>query len=72
MIAEFEAVRENLFPACHGAIEDWTVFPWHRDRTNRIQARKVQSSQAIAIDVLSKLRRPDIQGCETVRNFSTA
>lgn len=56
MMADFQAVRENLFPASHGAIEDWTGFPWHRDRTNRIQAHKVHSSQAIAIDVFGTLK----------------
>ncbi|SDA99562.1 hypothetical protein [Sinorhizobium sp. NFACC03] len=55
MMVDFQAVRENLFPASHGAIEDWTGFPWHRDRTNRIQAHKVRSSQAIAIDVFVSL-----------------
>ncbi|MBK5571368.1 hypothetical protein [Ensifer sp. SSB1] len=56
MISNFEAVRENLFPASHGAIEDWNAFPWHRDRTNRIQAHKAHSSQAIAIDVFGTLK----------------
>lgn len=56
MISDFQAVRENLYPASHGAIEDWETFPWHRDRTNRIQAYKVHSSQAIAIDVFGTLK----------------
>lgn len=56
MKADFEAVRENLYPASHGAIEDWEAFPWHRDRTNRIQAHKAHSSQAIAIDVFGTLK----------------
>lgn len=54
MISDFQAIRENLFPASHGAIEDWNGFPWHRDRTNRIQAFKAHSSQAIAIDVFGR------------------
>jgi len=56
MISDFEAIRGNLFPASHEAIEDWKTFPWHRDRTNRIQAHKVHSSQAIAIDVFGTLK----------------
>ena len=56
MISDFEAVRRNLFSASHGAIEDWNAFPWHRDRANRIQAHKVHSSQAIAIDVFGTLK----------------
>lgn len=56
MISDFQAVRENLFPASLGAIEDWEAFPWHRDRTNRIQAHKAHSSQAIAIDVFGTIK----------------
>ncbi len=56
MTSDIEAVRENLFLASHGAIEDWAAFPWHRDRSNRIQAHKVHSSQAIAIDVFGTLK----------------
>ena len=46
----------NLFPASHGAISDWLAFPWHRDKTSRIQAHKAHSSQAIAIDVFGALK----------------
>jgi len=56
MNSDFQAVRENLFPASHGAIEDWEAFPWHRDRTNRIHAHKAHSSQAIAIDVFGTIK----------------
>ena len=56
MTSDIEAVRENLFPASHSAIADWAAFPWHRDRTNRFQAHKVHSSQAIAIDVFGTLK----------------
>lgn len=56
MTSDFDAVRENLFPASHGAIEDWEAFPWHRDRANKIQAHKAHSSQAIAIDVFGTIK----------------
>ncbi|MBB3302912.1 hypothetical protein FHT72_006337 [Rhizobium sp. BK077] len=56
MISDFQVVRENLFPASHGAIEDWSKFPWHRDRSNQIRAYKAHSSQAIAIDVFGALK----------------
>ncbi|MBP1886523.1 PGN_0703 family putative restriction endonuclease [Sinorhizobium mexicanum] len=56
MASDFTTVRENLFPASHGAIGDWVTFPWHRDRANRIQAHKPHSSQAIAIDVFGTLK----------------
>lgn len=56
MTSDFKAIRDNLFPASHGAIEDWEAFSWHRDGANRIQAHKVHSSQAIAIDVFGTLK----------------
>ncbi|MBP2238684.1 hypothetical protein J2Z31_005225 [Sinorhizobium kostiense] len=56
MTDDLTAVRENLFPASHGAIGDWLTFPWHRDRANRIQAHKPHSSQAIAIDVFGTIK----------------
>ncbi|TAU37240.1 hypothetical protein ELI44_35450 [Rhizobium ruizarguesonis] len=56
MTSDFQPVRENLFPASHGAIEGWEAFPWHRDQTNRIQAHKAHSSQAIAIDVFGTVK----------------
>ncbi|ARQ13743.1 hypothetical protein NXC12_PE00142 (plasmid) [Rhizobium etli] len=56
MISDFQAVRANLFSASHGATEDWKGFPWHRDRSNLIQAAKAHSSQAIAIYVFGTLK----------------
>lgn len=56
MISDFQAVRQNLFPASRGAIEGWEEFPWHRDRTNRVHAHKAHSSQAIAIDVFGTIK----------------
>ncbi|MEY9584278.1 PGN_0703 family putative restriction endonuclease [Sinorhizobium fredii] len=56
MADDLTPVRENLFPASHAAIGDWLIFPWHRDRANRIQAHKAHSSQAIAIDVFGTLK----------------
>lgn len=40
MSGEIAEVKGNLFPASDGAIADWAKFPWHRDRSNRIQAHK--------------------------------
>lgn len=48
---QIDAVRENIFPGAHGAIADWSRFPWHRDRSNRIDSHQPHSSQALAIDV---------------------
>ncbi|ARO32341.1 hypothetical protein NXC14_PA00044 (plasmid) [Rhizobium sp. NXC14] len=56
MLSDFEAVRQNLFPAGIAAIEDWETFAWHRDPTNKIQAHKVHSSEAIAIDDFGTLK----------------
>lgn len=63
MKGDFEAVRENLYPGNHGAIEDWEAFPWHRDRANRIQAHKVHSSQAITGGRFSAVLTVDHNRC---------
>jgi hypothetical protein len=52
----FENIKANLFPACHAAIDDWTKFPWHRDGLGVIQTHKVESSQALAIDVFGTIK----------------
>jgi len=52
---DFDAVRANLFPAAHGFIGDWPSFPWHRDRRQQIQTHKLQSSQALALDVFGTI-----------------
>lgn len=49
------AIRDNLFPAAHAAIRDWDGFDWHRDLRGEPQADKVQSSQALAIDVFGTI-----------------
>jgi hypothetical protein len=62
----FEAIKANLFPASHAAICDWNKFPWHRDRRGIIQTHKLESSQALAIDVFGTIKvseeRDRIQG----------
>jgi hypothetical protein len=52
----FEGIKANLFPGSHGAIPDWNTFPWHRDKRGAIQTHKVQSSQALAIDVFGTIK----------------
>jgi hypothetical protein len=50
-----EAVRANLFHAAHSAIDDWDTFPWHSHK-GIIQAYKVESSQALALDVFGTIK----------------
>ncbi len=50
------SLRNNLFEASYAAIEDWQIFPWHRDKRNEVQADKSNSSQALAIDVFGTVR----------------
>lgn len=57
--ADRQAVAANLFPAAHGAITDWEAFDWHRDRSGRVQAHKVHSSQALALDVFGTISTSD-------------
>lgn len=49
------AIRQNLFPSAHAAIADWHAFDWHCDKRGVPQADKVQSSQALAIDVFGTI-----------------
>jgi hypothetical protein len=56
MQSDFEAIKANLFAASHAAILDWNAFPWHRDSQDAIQTHKVQSSQALAIDVFGTIK----------------
>jgi len=53
------AVASNLFPAAHAAIADWNSFDWHCDRSGRVQAHKVHSSQALALDVFGAIAMSD-------------
>lgn len=52
----FENVRRNLWTKSHGAIGDWQTFPWHKDLRGEIQTSKIQSSQALAIDVFGTIK----------------
>lgn len=59
MESTLDAVKANLFPGSHAAIDDWIKFPWHRDRTGAIQTHKTESSQALAIDVFGTIKVSD-------------
>jgi len=52
----YDAIKANLFPASHQAIGNWDKFPWHRDRSGTIQTYKLESSQALAIDVFGTIK----------------
>jgi hypothetical protein len=54
-LQDLAAVRANVFAQAHPAVADWLGFNWHRDRANRIQAHKVHSSQALALDVFGTI-----------------
>lgn len=45
-----DAIIANMFPAAHGAIEDWDKFKWHG------AAKSPRSSQVLAIDVFGTLK----------------
>ncbi len=51
-----EAIKTNLFPASHAAIDNWESFPWHRDRHGNIDTHKTGSPQALAIDVFGTIK----------------
>lgn len=50
-----EKLLNNIFPASIAAIENIEEFPWHQDRNRNIDSYKVQSSQALMIDVFGYL-----------------
>ncbi|MCY3986664.1 MAG: hypothetical protein OXF23_06465 [Candidatus Dadabacteria bacterium] len=51
-----EALRRNMFPGAHPAIDSWEDFPWHSGATSR------RSSQMLAIDVFGTLKvRPQVK-----------
>lgn len=47
---KLQKLKSNLFPAAHGAIADWAMFPWHTHASSR------RSSQMLAIDVFGTLK----------------
>ena len=53
--AQIEAIKRNLFSDSHTAIEDWEQFPWHTDRSGVVTAPKVESSQALAVEVFGTI-----------------
>lgn len=51
-----DAIKANLFAASHAAICDWDKFPWHRDSQGVVQTCKLESSQALAIDIFGAIK----------------
>lgn len=49
------SILANLFPAAHCAVEPFEAFRWHSGAGDRYDTFKVQSSQALAIDVFGTL-----------------
>ena len=54
--SERTAIRENLFPAAWGIVDELPTGAWHRDRSKLVTASRVQSSQALALDVFGTLK----------------
>ena len=50
-----KSIADNIFPAAHDAIEDWDSFLWHQDNNNQIDTWKINSSQAMVIDVFGSI-----------------
>lgn len=64
--AKLAQLHANIFASAHSAISDWEAFPWHRDKRNEVQADKVHSSQALAIDVFGTILSADQKGRDSV------
>ncbi len=50
------AIQANLFPPAHKAIPDWKIFPWHIGNNQQPDTHKLNSSQALAIDVFGTIK----------------
>jgi hypothetical protein len=48
-------LRANLFDAAHHVIDTLPPSSWHRDKSKRITASRVHSSQALALDVFGTM-----------------
>jgi hypothetical protein len=56
LAARQASILANLFPAAHEAVEPFECFRWHSGAGDRYDTFKIQSSQALAIDVFGTLR----------------
>jgi hypothetical protein len=52
----YTSILANLFPAAHAAVQPMRAFRWHSAAGERYDTWKVQSSQALAIDVFGTLQ----------------
>ncbi len=64
--SKLASIRRNVFPPAHDAIADWYAFDWHRDQRGEPQADKVQSSQALAIDVFGAIGAAPCQARDAI------
>jgi hypothetical protein len=48
-------IQKNLYPEAHKAIGNWETFPWHRGSNRQPDTQKINSSQALAIDVFGTI-----------------
>jgi hypothetical protein len=48
--SEVAQIEANLFVAARPLVRERPTFPWHRDRSGRVTAGQVRSSQALAVD----------------------
>lgn len=49
------AIQANLFPEAHQAISNWVSFPWHKGASGQPDTHRINSSQALAIDVFGTI-----------------
>ncbi len=50
------AIQANIFPAAHHAISSWETFSWHTGNNRQPDTHKLNSSQALAIDVFGTIK----------------
>ena len=49
------SIQANLFTEAHHAISDWVSFPWHKGASGQPDTHRINSSQALAIDVFGTI-----------------
>ena len=54
---EIIKIKNNIFPLSRDSIENYNSFSWHIGRDRKIDTDKVQSSQAVMIDVFGLLKQ---------------
>ena len=54
---KIQSIKDNIFPHSINAVSDYYTFDWHIGKNKEIDTDKIQSSQAVVIDVFGLLKQ---------------